>query len=298
MASPRSKRVWFRHDVGTMNDKKMVRVLRMFGMEGIGIYWYLVEALYEADGYLSFEYLEEFAFSTHVEQEKIIKIIKNSGLFTYDKTQFWSERALKEIGIFNDKSEKARRAINKRWENVQSVTDKEDKKEQDIRTYNDSITDEQHSNNVPITQTDRQTDKQRERGENKPPPPLATASLGVYKNVFMSKSQINELANLFGMKNTHAYIDKLSSYMKINGKSYRDHYAVVRKWMMDDKVEEPYVNERDPLPKHCDKCGELLVDGRCKTCNRAVFVSNGKVEFCDLADPSEFTKFIPGARSS
>lgn len=218
-----------------------------------------------------------------------LKLFTDLGMVTFleDGTIFLPEVS-KITGKESESAERVRRFREKQKQEALALQSNDD-----VTTSNDDVI----KSNVHNNREENNREDKREREEANPPP-LATASLGVYKNVFMSKSQINELANLFGMKNTDAYIDKLSSYMKINGKSYRDHYAVVRKWMMDDKVEEPYVPERDPLPKHCDKCGELLVDGRCKKCNRAVFVTNGKVEFVELADPSEFTKFIPGARSS
>jgi uncharacterized protein YdaU (DUF1376 family) len=298
-----TKQVWFRHDIGTMNDKQIIRILRKHGMEGIGIYWYLVEALYEADGYIPFDYLEEIAFSTHVEQSKIEAIIKTSGLFKYDKKLFWSERALKEIGISKDKSEKAKEAAYARWHNQ---TEEEDTTEESMQTHIDSNADAKQSNSVRNAQTDRQTDRQRERGDSQAsrqtsPSPFSKQreACGTHKNILLSKEEYTALCNRFGKDNTRAYINKVSTYMQSKGKTYADHYATVQQWLEDDiaKGQIRLPSAEPVMPTKCDKCGKPLVDGKCVSCNRRVYGEGGSYHFEDIPDPTEIQRFAEKMRS-
>lgn len=63
---------------------------------------------------------------------------------------------------------------------------------------------------------------------------------GSYKNVFLSDDEYRNLAADF--KECDEYIERLSVYMASTGKSYSNHAATVRKWIMQDK---PKIQERN-----------------------------------------------------
>ena len=111
------KKVWFRHDVGSINDIRMQRVMRKYGMIGIGIYWCLIEALYTNDGKLFFSEVPDLAFTLHTEPDVMLKIGKDRQIFESDAEGFWSNRVNEELELQKDISEKAKRAIKIRWEN-------------------------------------------------------------------------------------------------------------------------------------------------------------------------------------
>lgn len=84
------------------------------GMQGVGVYWCIVEMLYEEGGYLPLEY-ERISFELRIGIEIIQSIIKEFELFKFDENRFWSESVLSRLQERCDKSEKARHSINKRW---------------------------------------------------------------------------------------------------------------------------------------------------------------------------------------
>lgn len=90
--------LYFSHDFGARNDPKLQDVQIQMGMEGIGIYWCVVEMLYEQGGYLPLSALRGMAFSMHVEEAKVTSIIEDFGLFSKtDDGLFYSSSALSRI---------------------------------------------------------------------------------------------------------------------------------------------------------------------------------------------------------
>ena len=106
---------YFGHDYNARTDRKMVNVIMKHGLEGIGLYWCLVEMLYEEGGYLPFEY-ERISFELRIEIDKIKSVIHDFELFQFDTEKFWSNSVIERLKIRCDKSEKARESINKRWD--------------------------------------------------------------------------------------------------------------------------------------------------------------------------------------
>lgn len=175
------KKVWFRHDVGSINDIRMQRVMRKYGMIGIGIYWCLIEALYTNDGKLFFSEVPDLAFTLHTEPDVMLKIGKDRQIFESDAEGFWSNRVNEELELQKDISEKAKRAIKIRWENqkkaeeeLESDTSEEsevyDRNTTVLPAYNESDTSVIHR------QTDRQTEK-TDRKNTCPEPAENTASV-------------------------------------------------------------------------------------------------------------------------
>lgn len=105
---------YFKHDCNARTDRKLVNVRMRHGLQGIGLYWCLVEMLYEEGGYLPFEY-ERISFELGTNMEITESIIKDFELFKYDEKRFWSDSVLERLQERCDKSEKARHSINKRW---------------------------------------------------------------------------------------------------------------------------------------------------------------------------------------
>lgn len=123
---------WFRHDTDASSDIRMQRLSRKYGMEGVGIYWTIVETLYREGGMITLDKVPDLAYGMHVEEVIVDEIIKTSGLFQFDKANFWSKRALEELSTKQEISEKARQSARARWDASQSngTTD-------EMRTHSD-----------------------------------------------------------------------------------------------------------------------------------------------------------------
>lgn len=106
---------FFSHDYNSRNDPKMSNLRMKEGMEGVGIYWCIVEELYEEGGYVMLSECERIAYDLRVKADKVKRIVINYLLFRNDGIKFWSESALRRIEARNAKSVKAKESALERW---------------------------------------------------------------------------------------------------------------------------------------------------------------------------------------
>ncbi|MDD4921760.1 MAG: DUF4373 domain-containing protein [Bacteroidales bacterium] len=112
---------YFSHDYGARNDPKMQHLMMKSGMEGVGLYWCLIELLYEQEGYLMHSQCDGIAFALHTDTDRIATLLTEHDLFTSDGEKFWSESVLRRLEIRNSKSGKARESALKRWNNANAL---------------------------------------------------------------------------------------------------------------------------------------------------------------------------------
>lgn len=108
---------YFSHDFSARNDPKLVKVLMKLGQEGKGVYWDLIEMLYEQEGYLLLSECESYAFALRTDENCIARLINDFELFENDGVKFWSNSVLNRINKRIAKSNKARDNANERWKN-------------------------------------------------------------------------------------------------------------------------------------------------------------------------------------
>lgn len=109
---------YFSHDYNARSDKEMMKVRMKMGMTGIGLYWCIVEMLYEEGGYLNRSEYERIAFELQSNCNDITTLIEEFKLFKFDNEMFWSDSALERLNKRKDKSDKARESVRKRWDNT------------------------------------------------------------------------------------------------------------------------------------------------------------------------------------
>ena len=105
---------YFSHDYNARSDEKIKTMQRKHGMEGIGIYWCLVEDLYQNANALQLDY-EGIAYDLRVDAKKVESIINDFGLFEIQDSIFGSISIERRLELRNEKSEKARDSANSRW---------------------------------------------------------------------------------------------------------------------------------------------------------------------------------------
>jgi hypothetical protein len=109
-----NNRFYFSHDYNARNDIKLAELNADLGMEGVGIYWCLIEILYENDGYLSMTDIPRIAKGLRINATALQSVIDTS-LFEHNEEQFWSNSVLKRLEERNEKSKKASESALNRW---------------------------------------------------------------------------------------------------------------------------------------------------------------------------------------
>lgn len=92
------------------------------GMAGIGLYWCIIEYLYENNGYLELEQIDLLAFELRVDKKTIEDLIDNYDLFKKNKKSFYSKSVLDRLERINEISRKNKENVAKRWKNKKDTT--------------------------------------------------------------------------------------------------------------------------------------------------------------------------------
>lgn len=117
---------YFSHDYNSRNDRKMIRLRLKHKMEGVGVFWCLVEMLYEEGGKIPLSDTGIISDELRVKDTVLTQIIKDFGLFENDGNYFWSESVKRRLDKRLEKSEKAKASASHRWQNANAMrTDNE-----------------------------------------------------------------------------------------------------------------------------------------------------------------------------
>lgn len=110
---------YFPHFSNARSDSKLLKIRRIFGIEGYGIYFMLLEVLREQTEFrLPIASIEDLAFEWHTSREKILSIINDFDLFEIQESLFFSPKQILYLQPYIEKSDRARSAALKRWDNA------------------------------------------------------------------------------------------------------------------------------------------------------------------------------------
>lgn len=90
---------------------------QQLGMEGYGIYWFLIESLADSGGFLPLKIIPVLSMQMHTTEVKVKAVIESFELFEINENQFFSARLLKHLEVRNTLSEKGKIGAAKRWKN-------------------------------------------------------------------------------------------------------------------------------------------------------------------------------------
>jgi uncharacterized protein YdaU (DUF1376 family) len=111
--------LWFKHDTNSRSDDKIIELQMEYGMEGIGVYWCIIEMLYEQMGVMRMQ-CDRIAFELRAHKNVVEDVLKKYGLFQIDGDIVTNRRVTEELAIRCEVSEKARERADKRWERVRN----------------------------------------------------------------------------------------------------------------------------------------------------------------------------------
>ncbi len=113
---------YFSHDSNASNDPKIMSMRSVYGWEGYGWYWLIVEMLREQKEYklkLNKYIYNALAMQMHCNAEKsqsyIEDCINEFYLFESDGEYLWANSLIKRMGKMEEKSSKAKKAAEARW---------------------------------------------------------------------------------------------------------------------------------------------------------------------------------------
>lgn len=113
----KSSTYYFSHDYNAANDTKILFLRHQLGMEGYGIYWYLIEQLANAGGKLPLDLVPVLAMQMHCTDVKVNGVLLNFDLFTIESGEFWSHRLQEHLELRLKLSQSGKAGANNRWKN-------------------------------------------------------------------------------------------------------------------------------------------------------------------------------------
>ena len=110
---------YFTHDYNSRQDEKIKQLIRQYGLLGYGIFWAIVEDLYNNANALRTDY-KGIAYDLHSDEITIKSIINDFGLFIIDDGYFGSLSIERRLNERLEKSKKARDSALCRWNKVKA----------------------------------------------------------------------------------------------------------------------------------------------------------------------------------
>ena len=115
------KKTYLQHQSNSFTDIKIIKMRSKLGMEAYGIFWALLELLFNEENKLCIDDYAVLAFSLQCDEDKLKSVIEDFDLFIIEDGCFYSKRLNKQIEEINAKSNKAKENASKRWNNAKAM---------------------------------------------------------------------------------------------------------------------------------------------------------------------------------
>jgi hypothetical protein len=119
---------YFSHDSNSRNDEKILMLRAEYGWEGYGIFWILIEMMFEnEETALKHKNLKGISVNYNIDitlLSSIVNIAITENLFVSDGEYFWSESLRKRKSEFHKLREKkslaGKKGMKERWRSVEN----------------------------------------------------------------------------------------------------------------------------------------------------------------------------------
>lgn len=110
-----NKSFYFQHDYNASSDAKILFLRQQLGMEGYGIFWFILEQLAQAGGSLPLKIIPVLAMQSQTQETKVNAVIHGYELFVVDGEIFYSNRLNDHFEIRRALSDQGKRGAERRW---------------------------------------------------------------------------------------------------------------------------------------------------------------------------------------
>lgn len=111
---------FFSHDYNARSDDKIKRLIRKHGMIGYGVFWAIVEDLYQNANAMRTD-CEGIAYDLRVQSDLVQSVLFDFDLFIHEGDIFGSISIQKRLEQRLEKSIKASKSAHKRWNNANAL---------------------------------------------------------------------------------------------------------------------------------------------------------------------------------
>lgn len=120
---------YINHKISNRSEYVFRKLIERKGAAAYGVYWYILEELYESGGKMLFEEIEPISKVLCIRKDFVVSVIKSFSLFQYDSESFWSDEVIEQIEKRQKIKDKRKEAANKRWVSEKNIIVPEKEKE-------------------------------------------------------------------------------------------------------------------------------------------------------------------------
>jgi hypothetical protein len=211
---------YFSHDANARQDPKILALISVYGLEGYGRYWVIVEMLREQSDF-TLDMQGKYSFNAIAMQMQCNKdeaesfvhdCINEFELFESNGEKFWSNSLLRRMALKEEISMKRKKAAEARWNNKKN--NKEDSN--GMQVHNESNANAMQGKEKKVKESKKK-----------------------YKEyVSMTTTEYQKLVDQFGEEGTQDRIENLNLYKGSNGKKYKDDYMTILAWERKNKKQQ------------------------------------------------------------
>lgn len=194
---------YFSHDYNARNDEKIKRLIRKHGMQGYGVFWSIVEDLYNNANALRTDY-EGIAYDLRSDSEIIASVINDFDLFIFKGDFFGSNSVQERLDQRNNKSESARKSASYRWDNANAMQ----------------------------TQSEGNAKKER-KGKEIKGKEIKENKVLYRKNISLLEKEHTTLVAEYGTEQVEKLYDYLSAYKIEKSYKTKSDYLTIKRWVVD-----------------------------------------------------------------
>ena len=121
------KKTYFNHDSSARHDYRIMKMRAKLGMASYGIFWSLLELLFSEENKICIDDYNILAFGLQCDPKILKQVIEDFDLFVIEDGCFYSRRLNRQIEDINNKSNKAKESVNKRWRNTNAIQTNNDR---------------------------------------------------------------------------------------------------------------------------------------------------------------------------
>ena len=223
---------YFPHFANARHDRKLKRVQKELGLEGYAIYFQLLEILREQ---LDFKYpmgdIDLLADEMGTSEPKIRAVVCNYDLFTIDEQDnFFSIKQLYYLQPYIEKTQRARLAAKKRWDNVSDDANA-------MQMHSKCNADAMQVKESKVKESKEKETKVKERK-------VSTQTLfseSIYNDIKIFEASF--LGTQYEGANFTYYHEVIKNWSDSTGNKKRDWIATAKNWMAKDMTKGTFIDK-------------------------------------------------------
>jgi hypothetical protein len=121
---------WFKHDSNASRDLKLMQIKAIYGLEGLGIFWSIIEVLREQREYCWEEgKVDILAKIIDCDEEKLIRFLSDCRkieVFCFENGVFYSNRLCRDMNVWETKKanrSKKKTELERNWNGIETKTE-------------------------------------------------------------------------------------------------------------------------------------------------------------------------------